>query len=103
MTGCRPALFQRYFFARQFDAYFYPEYESIASGSIIPGLLTCSKSLKPSLRWGSQGSGISGKGLPLSASRDPDSGGAISTFNMVSLRCGLPKHLMEIESKHSYF
>ena len=30
-------------------------------------------------------------------------GGAISTFNMVSMRCGLPKHLMEIESKHSYF
>ena len=25
---------------------FYPEYGSIASGSIIPGLLTCSKSLK---------------------------------------------------------
>ena len=31
---------------------YYPEYESIASGSIIPGLLTCSKSLKPSLYHG---------------------------------------------------
>ena len=41
------------------------------SRRLIPG----SKSLKPSLRWGSQGSGISGKGLPLLASRDPDSGG----------------------------